>query len=131
MGLEDKINGLFDKSEFSADDRDVFEEFKSSLRRGEIRSAEREADGRWHANAWVKQGILIGFRMGVMVEMSQLGETLRFFDKDTYPLRPMTVEDKVRIVPGGSTIRDGTYIAPKVVLMPPCFINVGAYVDEG
>src|SRR6185369_4081648 len=75
--------------------------------------------------------ILLGFRMGKVVEMSMETETLRFFDKDTYPLRPMTVDDKVRIVPGGSTIRDGVYIAENVVLMPPCYVNVGAYVDEG
>src|SRR5205085_5754292 len=117
--LREQITRLFDATEFTVGDRAVFEDFKSALRRGEVRSAERDESGKWHANAWVKQGILLGFKMGVMVEMSQLGETLRFFDKDTYPLRPMTVEDKVRIVPGGSTVRDGTYIAPNVVLMPP------------
>jgi len=69
--------------------------------------------------------------MGKTVEMSQSTETLRFFDKETYPLRPVAVEDKVRIVPGGSSIRDGSYIAENVVLMPPCYVNVGAYVDEG
>ena len=66
-----------------------------------------------------------------MVEMSKPTETLQFFDKDTFPLRPMTLEDKIRIVPGGSTIRDGSYVAQNVVLMPPCYVNVGAYVDEG
>src|SRR5437588_3183587 len=69
--------------------------------------------------------------MGKMVEMSLRTETFRFFDKETYPLRPMSVNDKVRIVPGGSTVRDGTDVAPNVVLMPPCYINVGAFVDEG
>ena len=69
--------------------------------------------------------------MGQMVDMSKAGETFQFFDKDTYPLRPMTLEDKIRIVPGGSTIRDGAFVAENVVLMPPCFVNVGAYVDEG
>jgi 2,3,4,5-tetrahydropyridine-2-carboxylate N-succinyltransferase len=66
-----------------------------------------------------------------MVEMSSDCETFRFFDKETFPLRPMTLDDKVRIVPGGSTIRDGSYVAQNVVLMPPCYINVGAFVDEG
>lgn len=131
MILREEIEGLFAKDEFAADDRSVFEEFKAALRRGEIRSAEKDADGNWHANTWVKQGILLGFRMGKVVEMSKTDETFQFFDKETYPLRPMTLEDKIRIVPGGSTIRDGSYVAENVVLMPPCFVNVGAYVDEG
>ena len=131
MGLKERIESLFAKSDFAGDDREVFEEFKAALRRGEIRSAEKDADGNWHANAWVKQGILLGFRMGRMVEMSKAGETFQFFDKETYPLRPMTLADKIRIVPGGSTIRDGAFVAENVVLMPPCFVNVGAYVDEG
>ena len=131
MELNEKIERLLNQSEFSADDREVFEEFKASLRRGDIRSAEKEADGNWHANAWVKQGILLGFKMGKMVEMSKDTETFRFFDKETFPLRPTTLADKIRIVPGGSTIRDGSYVAQNVVLMPPCYVNVGAYVDEG
>jgi 2,3,4,5-tetrahydropyridine-2-carboxylate N-succinyltransferase len=131
MDLKEKIEQLFSKSEFTEEDRGVFEEFKTALRKGEIRSAEKNADGNWHANAWVKQGILLGFKMGKMVEMSQPTETFRFFDKETYPLRPGTINDKIRIVPGGSTIRDGSFVAANVVLMPPCYINVGAYVDEG
>ena len=131
MGLKGKIEALFSKAEFDADDRALFEEFKTALRRGEIRSAEKDAEGNWHANAWVKQGILLGFRIGKMVEMSKETETFRFFDKETFPLRPMSLDDKVRIVPGGSTIRDGSYVAENVVLMPPCYVNVGAYVDEG
>ncbi len=131
MDLKERIEQLLTRSEFTADDREVFEEFKAVLRRGEIRSAEKDADGTWRANAWVKQGILLGFKMGGMVKMSKDTETFQFFDKETYPLRPTTLEDKVRIVPGGSTIRDGSYIAESVVLMPPCYVNVGAYVDEG
>ena len=131
MGLKQKTEQLLDKSEFASEDRDVFEEFKTALRRGEIRSAEKDADGNWHANAWVKQGILLGFKMGRMIEMSRPTETFRFFDKETYPLRPATLDDKIRIVPGGSTIRDGSFIAANVVLMPPCYVNVGAYIDEG
>ncbi len=131
MELKEKIEGLTGKTEFTADDRKTFEEFKAALRSGEIRSAEKGADGNWHANAWVKQGILLGFRMGQMVEMSQPSETLQFFDKDTFPLRPMTLEDKIRVVIGGSAIRDGSYVAPGVVVVPPAYINVGAYVDEG
>lgn len=131
MRLQDKIEKLFTASEFTSDDRGVFEEFKAALRKGDIRSAEKDSDGNWHANAWVKQGILLGFRMGKLVEISQPTETLKFFDKDTFPIRPMTVKDGVRIVMGGSSIRDGSYVAPGVVLAPPCWINVGAYVDEG
>jgi len=117
-------------SQVSAEDRAIFDEFKDELNRGEIRAAERQPDGRWNVNAWVKQGILVGFRMGQLIEMSP-SSTLRFFDKDTYPVRPTTVADNVRIVPGGSSIRDGAYVAPGVVCMPPMYVNVGAYVDEG
>ena len=131
MNLKEKIEAMFAKSEFGSDDRELYEEFKTALRRGEIRSAVRGEDGVWRANAWVKQGILLGFRMGKMSEMSQPTETLRFFDKDTFPLRPMSLDDGVRIVLGGSAIRDGSYVAPGVVVVPPAYINVGAYVDEG
>lgn len=131
MNLQEQIQDLFGKSEFTADDRKVFEDFKAALRGGEIRAAERNENGEWQTNSWVKQGILLGFKMGAMVEMSKDGETFQFFDKETYPLRPTTLEDKIRIVPGGSTIRDGSFVAPNVVLMPPCYVNVGAYVDEG
>lgn len=131
MTLQEKITALFAQTEFSAGDRAIYEDFKTALRRGEIRSAEKDASGTWNANAWVKQGILLGFRMGKMVEMSKPTETLQFFDKDTFPLRPMTLEDGVRIVMGGSAIRDGSYVAPSVVVVPPAYINVGAYVDEG
>lgn len=129
--LKASIESLFSQSDFSSDDREIYEEFKTALRRGEIRSAEKGVDGVWRANSWVKQGILLGFRMGKMVEMSKPTETFRFFDKDTFPLRPMSLDDGVRIVMGGSTIRDGSYVAPNVVLMPPCYVNVGSYVDEG
>lgn len=129
--LKEKIEALFSNSEFTSEDREVYEQFKTSLRRGEIRSAEKDAEGNWHANTWVKKGILLGFRMGRMVEMSKPTETLQFFDKDTFPLRPMTLADGVRIVLGGSAIRDGSYVAPGVVVVPPAYINVGAYVDEG
>lgn len=131
MSLKERIEAMFAKSEFSSEDREVYEEFKSALRRGEIRSAEKGGDGLWRANTWVKQGILLGFRMGKMAEMSKGTETLQFFDKDTFPLRPMSLEDGVRIVLGGSSIRDGSYVAPGVVVVPPAYINVGAYVDEG
>lgn len=129
--MKEAIESLASKSEFTAADRELFEEFKTALREGAVRAAEKGADGAWTTNAWVKKGILVGFRMGIMVDASRDDETLSFFDKDTYPLRPMRLEDGVRIVPGGSSVRDGSYLAPGTVLMPPCYVNVGAYVDEG
>jgi 2,3,4,5-tetrahydropyridine-2-carboxylate N-succinyltransferase len=131
MNLQEKIEQLFTKSEFDAADHLIFNEFKTALRQGEIRAAEKDSDGNWQTNAWVKQGILLGFKMGKIVNMSFSGESLQFFDKDTFPLRPMNLDDKIRIVPGGSAIRDGSYVGENVVLMPPCYVNVGAYVDEG
>src|SRR2546421_1611773 len=116
---------------YSDEDFALFAEFKEALNRGEIRAAERDRDGNWHTNAWVKQGILLGFRMGAIVDMSPADGSLRFLDKNTYPLHSFTLKDRVRIVPGGSSIRDGAYIAPGVVCMPPMFVNAGAYVDEG
>lgn len=132
MPLREQIEALSSRkgSEFSGEDRAVFDEFKTSLNSGEIRAAQRQADGTWNVNTWVKQGILLGFRMGQLVDMSS-SPPLRFFDKDTYPMRPTTLADNVRIVPGGSSIRDGAYIAPGVVCMPPMYVNVGAYIDEG
>lgn len=120
-----------DRTVFTAEDRALWNEFKAALNRGEIRAAERSESGQWRVNAWVKLGILLGFRLGSLIEMSAPGSEWRFFEKDTYPLRPTTLDDKVRIVPGGSSIRDGVYIAPGVVCMPPMFINVGAYIDAG
>jgi 2,3,4,5-tetrahydropyridine-2-carboxylate N-succinyltransferase len=117
--------------EYSDEDFAIFNEFKSALNRGEIRAAQRNAGGQWQTNAWVKRGILLGFRMGTIVDMSPRDQSLQFLDKSTYPIREFSVEDRVRIVPGGSSIRDGAYIAPGVVCMPPMFVNAGAYVDEG
>jgi 2,3,4,5-tetrahydropyridine-2-carboxylate N-succinyltransferase len=116
--------------EFTDADRESFGAFKKALNRGLIRAAERDSDGNWRVNSWVKQGILAGFRMGVLVDMSA-HENLRFFDKDTYPVRATTADENIRIVPGGSSVRDGAYLAPGVVCMPPMYVNVGAYVDEG
>lgn len=129
MSLRERIESLAGQSEFTSEDRATFDEFKAALGRGEIRAAERDEDGKWKANRWVKSGILLGFRMGALVDFS--GSGLKFFDKDTYPLKPLSVADRVRIVPGGSSIRDGAYIAPGVVCMPPMYVNTGAYVDEG
>jgi 2,3,4,5-tetrahydropyridine-2-carboxylate N-succinyltransferase len=113
--------------EHDPDARKVFLEFRDQLTQGKLRAAEK-IDGRWIFNAWVKRGILLGFRLGVLQEMSA---GLSFVDKDTFPARQFTIADRVRVVPGGSSARVGAYIAPSVICMPPMFINVGAYVDEG
>ena len=131
MPLREQIEAILERqsSEFTADDRAVFEEFKRALNRGEVRAAERTASGVWQVNSWVKQGILLGFRMGKLIDQSG-GSSLKFLDKDTYPIRPTQLQENIRIVPGGSSIRDGAYIAPGVVCMPPMYVNAGAYVDE-
>jgi 2,3,4,5-tetrahydropyridine-2-carboxylate N-succinyltransferase len=107
----------------------AFLELKTALNSGLVRAAERGPDGQWRANAWVKAGILLGFRLG-RLEPAATGGPFPFYDKDTFPLRRTTLDDGVRIVPGGSAIRDGCYVASGVVCMPPMYINVGAYVGE-
>jgi 2,3,4,5-tetrahydropyridine-2,6-dicarboxylate N-succinyltransferase len=106
-----------------------------ALERGELRAAARADDGSWHAVPWVKRGILLAFRIGRLADMSPSaeagGRTFSFVDKDTIPARAFTVRDGVRIVPGGSTIRRGAYVASGVVCMPPMYINVGAHVGTG
>src|SRR5215470_17114746 len=108
----------------------VFAEFKSALNRGEVRAASRSASGDWTVNQWVKRGILLGFRLGAMVDYS-IDENFRFFDKETYPTKRVTIDDGVRIVPGGTTVREGAYLGQGVTIMPPAFVNVGAYVGDG
>jgi 2,3,4,5-tetrahydropyridine-2,6-dicarboxylate N-succinyltransferase len=109
---------------------EAFQALKKALNAGSVRAAERGADGRWRVNTWVKAGILLGFRLGRTVPVAA-GGPFPFYDKNTYPLRALSETDNVRVVPGGSAIRDGCYVAPGVVCMPPMYINVGAYVDEG
>jgi 2,3,4,5-tetrahydropyridine-2,6-dicarboxylate N-succinyltransferase len=108
---------------------EAFVEFRGALTAGAVRAAEK-IDGEWHTNAWVKQGILLGFRIGGLVESGN-PRGLSFIDKGTYPLRHFSAADCVRLVPGGSSVRTGAYVARGVICMPPMFINVGAYVDEG
>ena len=109
---------------------EAFRVLKAELNAGRVRAAERGADGSWRANAWVKAGILLGFRLG-QVGPAATGGPFPFFDKDTYPLRALGPQDGVRVVPGGSAIRDGCYLGRGVVCMPPMYVNVGAYVDDG
>ena len=105
-----------------------FNEVIAALEKGELRVAEK-VDGEWKVNAWVKEVILAGFRLGAIKDMS--AGQFSFYDKDTFPVRKFTAEDGVRIVPGGSSIRRGAYLAPGSIVMPPAYVNVGAYVGEG
>lgn len=117
------------KAESDPQARKIFLEFRDALTQGKIRAAENTGD-RWAVNVWVKRGILLGFRLGELCEMND-GSVLSFVDKDTFPARRFQVSDRIRLVPGGSSVRVGAYVAPSVICMPPMFINVGAYVDEG
>jgi 2,3,4,5-tetrahydropyridine-2-carboxylate N-succinyltransferase len=133
--LPSEIEQLFDSPppQYTEDDRRTFEAFKAALNRGEVRAAEPDAASKtgWRVNAWVKKGILLGFRMGKVVDMSVDRERQPFFDKDTYPVKDVSLASQVRVVPGGSSIRDGSYVGRGVTCMPPMFINAGAYVDDG
>jgi 2,3,4,5-tetrahydropyridine-2-carboxylate N-succinyltransferase len=104
---------------------------RAALESGEVRAAAPDAasPSGWRVNAWVKQGILLGFRLGVLEEFP--AASFSFVDKSTYPVRHFGAGDGVRVVPGGSSVRAGAYVARSVVCMPPMYINVGAYVDEG
>jgi len=133
--LPSQIERLFDEppAQYTEEHFRLFREFKNALNRGEIRAAEPDPSSKtgWRANAWVKKGILLGFRMGTIEDMSLDGKRQRFFDKSTYPVRTINADDGVRIVPGGSSIRDGSFVGRGVICMPPMFINAGAYVGEG
>jgi 2,3,4,5-tetrahydropyridine-2-carboxylate N-succinyltransferase len=132
MTLQSEIESLFaagaDADRAAA--RNAFTGLRAALSAGAVRSAERDAStpSGWRVNTWVKQGILLGFRFGDIVDMSA---GLPFFDKDTMPLKNPGAAAGVRIVPGGSSIRDGAYVGTGVICMPPMFINIGAYVDDG
>jgi 2,3,4,5-tetrahydropyridine-2,6-dicarboxylate N-succinyltransferase len=131
--LQTKIEELYarETKEFGDEYFLAFEEFKSALNEGRVRAAEPDASSPsgWRVNGWVKKGILLGFRLGKVVPM--LSAELQFRDKHTYPLKKIPAGQNIRVVPGGSSIRDGCYIAKNVTCMPPMYINVGAYVDEG
>jgi 2,3,4,5-tetrahydropyridine-2-carboxylate N-succinyltransferase len=131
--LQPEIERLFDDkpAEYTAADFRVFDEFRAALDHGKVRAAESDSASPtgWRVNAWVKKGILLGFRLGGIVDMS-VG-ALAFRDKHTYPLKSFADRDGVRIVPGGSSVRSGAYLGKGVTCMPPMYINVGAYVDDG
>jgi 2,3,4,5-tetrahydropyridine-2-carboxylate N-succinyltransferase len=133
--LQSTITRLFAEGE-RADKtaaRDAFFELQRQLGRGDVRAAERDAasPSGWRVNAWVKQGILLGFRFGDVKDVSADHGKWPFYDKDTMTLKKPGAAAGVRIVPGGSTIRDGAFVSKSVICMPPMFINIGAYVDEG
>jgi 2,3,4,5-tetrahydropyridine-2-carboxylate N-succinyltransferase len=132
--LKSQVEALFarPKPSYSNDDFEIFHHFIAALNSGEIRSAEPDAASPtgWRVNSWVKQGILLGFRMGTIVDMSIDPSKQPFLDKSTFPVKRFSVSNAVRIVPGGSSVRIGAYLGKSVVCMPPMYINVGAYVDE-
>jgi 2,3,4,5-tetrahydropyridine-2,6-dicarboxylate N-succinyltransferase len=133
--LASLIEELFEHppEKYSDDDRHAFQRLKDGLNSGEIRAAEPDPGTKtgWRVNAWVKKGILLGFRMGSIVEMGPYPTAQPFLDKSTYPVKTIHRDEGVRLVPGGSSVRDGSFVARGVVCMPPMFINVGAYVGEG
>jgi 2,3,4,5-tetrahydropyridine-2-carboxylate N-succinyltransferase len=109
--------------------RTLFLELREALERGELRAAEPNGE-LWHVNAYVKQGILLGFRTGVFAKIGESAPDASFFDKDTMEPRHFSAADAVRVVPGGSSVRRGAFVARGVTIMPPAYINIGAYVDS-
>ena len=136
-GFADRVVALADTpagSALPAETENVVDSLLGALERGEVRAAERGEDGVWRAVPWVKRGILLGFRVGRLVDMSvgaPGGATLPFFDKHTYPVQAFGAERGVRLVPGGSSVRRGAHLASGVVCMPPMYVNVGAWIGAG
>src|SRR5579863_3556858 len=133
--MQTEIESLFDAkpSAYTENHFDLFQRFKQALNAGDVRSAEPDASAHsgWRVNAWVKKGILLGFRMGAIVDMSIDPARQPYFDKATWPVKRLTAESAVRVVPGGSSIRDGCFIGRSVTCMPPMYINAGAWVGDG
>ena len=130
MNLEQRIEELFTRKADTYGDEyfEAVDALKAGLNDGSVRAAEPVAGG-WRVNAWVKKGILLGFRIGRIVEMPDCD--FSFYDKHTFPVKKLDATKGIRLVPGGSSIRDGVYVGKGVTCMPPMYINVGAYVDEG
>ncbi len=129
----DRYSAIKAGEELPSDIARIIDALLTALERGELRAASREPDGAWTAVPWVKRGILLGFRAGRLTDFGASASTggLSFVDKHTFPIRTFTPDSGVRVVPGGSSVRRGAYVAPGVVCMPPMFINTGAYVDTG
>jgi 2,3,4,5-tetrahydropyridine-2,6-dicarboxylate N-succinyltransferase len=134
MSLRDEVQKLVDAGASADKDaaRAMFETLRAALSAGEVRAAEPDASSAvgWRVNTWVKQGILLGFKFGDIKDVSMDHGKWPFFDKDTLPMKKYASASNVRIVPGGSSVRDGAYIAPGVICMPPMYVNIGAYVGE-
>ena len=135
MNLQATLTQLFEQGAAASRDaaRAAFLELRAELSAGRIRAAEPDSASPtgWRVNVWVKQGILLGFRFGDVVDMGVARGRWSFFDKDTLPLKPLDASSGVRIVPGGSSVRDGVYLGVGVICMPPMYINIGAWVGEG
>ena len=135
MHISETITALFELGGAAPRDaaREAFAEFRAELTAGRVRAAEPDASSPtgWRVNVWVKQGILLGFRHGDVVDMGIGKGRWPFFDKDTLPLRPVELASGVRLVPGGSSVRDGVYLGTGIICMPPMYINIGAYVGDG
>ena len=133
--MQAEIERLYDEKPAAYSDAHfrLFAEFKAALNEGRARAAEPDPDSPtgWRVNQWVKKGILLGFRMGRIVDLSIDSARQPYFDKSTYPVKQFTAASGVRIVPGGSSIRDGCYIGRGVTCMPPMYVNAGAYVSDG
>jgi len=133
--MQADVEALFDSPPQSYTEQHfaLFQRFKDALNEGRVRAAEPDASAPtgWRVNAWVKKGVLLGFRMGAIVDMSIDTTRQPFFDKSTWPVKQLTAASGLRIVPGGSSIRDGCYIGQGVTCMPPMYINVGAWVGDG
>ena len=140
VSLAERIDALAatpSGAQLPGDAESVVMQLLAALEAGEVRAAEKGPDGGWSAVPWVKRGILLGFRVGRVVAMPDDGhaddpdQPAAFFDKHTYPPRALTLRAGVRVVPGGTSIRRGAYVAPGVVCMPPAFVNVGAHIEKG
>ncbi|MGE5325856.1 MAG: 2,3,4,5-tetrahydropyridine-2,6-dicarboxylate N-succinyltransferase [Deltaproteobacteria bacterium] len=133
MNLESKIEEFYSQptDKLGREALKAFKELKAGLNAGTLRAAEPDAASPtgWRVNTWVKMGMLLGFRLGRVIEMPP--RRMQFRDKHTYPLKQVPVSHRVRVVPGGSSIRDGCYIGKDVICMPPMYVNAGAYVDDG
>lgn len=133
--MQAEIEALFDNppAGYKEEHFALFHRFRQALNEGRVRAAEPDASSPagWRVNGWVKKGILLGFRLGGLVDMSIDAARQPWFDKSTYPVKRLTPADGVRVVPGGSSIRDGCYVSPGVTCMPPMYINVGAWVGAG
>jgi 2,3,4,5-tetrahydropyridine-2-carboxylate N-succinyltransferase len=130
LDLQSRIEALINRPAAEIEENDgTIAEFLEALNSGTIRAASPTADNQWVTNTWVKQGILLCFRLGRLIDFTS--GIFPFFDKHTIPLKPLSIENGVRVVPGGSSVRTGAYLAPGVICMPPMYVNIGAYVDEG